>query len=137
MWTGSNRICQWYDPSWVTQNDCQDYFPNPDGQLWFGTEPWRGLYKTHPKHQPSLTHMIITMFDVILRVQMLLDRVWCNYTMMFWQNPWYDVREKFFPVYSGAWQKYQEFSEQEFDNSKKIVSLDLSAAGLNENVCKE
>lgn len=123
MWTGSNRVCSWYDLEFVETHDCRGFFPDPKGKLWYGNKPWMGLYKTHPKWLPSLTHMIVGLFDTVFKTQMLLDRVDCDYHMMFWQNPWHDVREKFEPQYSTTWLDKHDFADKEREHVNAIMAL--------------
>lgn len=123
MWTGSNRVCSWYDLEFVERHDCRDFFPDTQGKLWYGNKSWTGFYKTHPKLLPSLTHMIVGFFDSVFKTQMLLDRVGCNYYMMFWQNPWHDVREKFVPVYSTTWRDKHNFNDKERERVSDIITL--------------
>jgi hypothetical protein len=123
MWTGSNRVSQWYDADYVERHRCAGFFPDTQGELWYGQGDWRGFYKTHPDHEPSLTHMIITTFDVILRTQMLLDRLGGEYRMMFWQNPWHDVRERRQSEYSYTWHERSEFSAQQLSTAKSIMHM--------------
>ena len=121
MWTGNNRSCQWYDPDWVEQHDCHGFFP--DRELWFGQSRHTGFYKTHPDHMPSLTHMIVDTLTVIFNTQLLLDRIGCEYHMMFWQNPWLDTRETFEPSFKVSWNKKQHISQHEIDRARSIMSL--------------
>lgn len=126
MWTGSNRVCEWYDQEYVLQNDCVGFFPPTNGHLWFTAKtPWQGLYKTRPDCAPSLTEMIINNFDIMLKTQWLLDSVGCDYQMMFWQNPWLDTRDTFAPVYQSAWEQRQGITKSELQNAMDILNLPL------------
>jgi hypothetical protein len=124
MWTGSNRICQWYDHHWIDQHNIKGFFPSQEGKLWFGDqEPWHGLYKTHPDHQPSLTHMLAHSIDIWHKTQLLLDSIGVPYKMMFWQNPWADVRETWHPSYLQTWHTKQRIGPKEIDLAKKTMSI--------------
>ena len=126
MWTGSNRVCEWYDQEYVTQNNCAGFFPPTNGKLWFTAKtPWQGLYKTQPDCAPSLTEMIINNFDIVLKTQWLLDSVGCDYQMMFWQNPWLDTRDTFIPTYQSTWEKRQGITKSELQNAMDILDLPL------------
>lgn len=92
MWSENNRIPQWYDNEWVIKNDCKGFFPDNNGELWFGSEAYTGLYRTHPEHQFSQTHNIVNLFNIIFDTQQLLKSRNINYTMMFMCNPWADSR---------------------------------------------
>jgi len=124
MWTGSNRVCEWYDQDYVKQEQCEGFFPPTQGQLWFSQQPWQGLYKTHPKHLPSITDMIINNFDIMLKTQWLLDSVGCDYHMMFWQNPWLDTRETFVPTYKGSWDSKHNITKVELDRAYRLLQLE-------------
>jgi len=126
MWTGSNRVCEWYDREYVTQNNCAGFFPPTNGKLWFTTKTvWQGLYKTRPDRAPSLTEMIIDNFDIVLKTQWLLDSVGCDYQMMFWQNPWLDTRDTFVPTYQSTWEQRQGITKSELQNAMDILDLPL------------
>jgi len=126
MWTGSNRVCEWYDKEYVDQQDCAGFFPPTNGNLWFTAKtPWQGLYKTRPDHLPSLTEMIINNFDIVLKTQWLLDSVGCDYQMMFWQNPWLDTRDTFVPIYQSNWEQRQGITKSELQNAMSILDLPL------------
>lgn len=124
MWTGSNRVCAWYDQEYVEHHQCKAFFPPTNGQLWFGKRPWQGMYKTHPDHLPSITDMIINNFDIMLKTQWLLNDVGCQYRMMFWQNPWLDTRETFVPVYKGTWDTKVQITQIELDRAREIMQLE-------------
>lgn len=132
MWTGSNRNCVWYDREYVEQQDCLGFFPDTNGRLWYG-DNLRGLYKTHPTHLPSFTHMIVDMFDTVFKTQMLLENIGCNYRMMFWRNPWADIREKFVPVYSTTWNHKKILSKDEIATAKQIIAM-LPVSVLLKNI---
>lgn len=122
MWTGNNRVCQWYDHDWIFEHKCAGFFPGSD--LWFSKKAWQGLYKIHPDHQPSLTEMIVNNFDIILRTQWLLESIGIEYYMMFWQNPWLDTREQHYPDYRRDWHNKAHISQQEADQAQTIMQLD-------------
>jgi hypothetical protein len=104
MWTGNNRVSFWYDRDFLSSQDITDFFPDSRGQLWFtNKEKYQGLYKCHPKFLPSLTNMIISNFDIVLKTQWLLNSLGCAYYMMFWQNPWADTREVYQPEFQITW----------------------------------
>jgi hypothetical protein len=124
MWTGNNRVCEWYDQSWVDKKNCAGFFPDNNKQLWFSSgQPYQGLYKSHPDYQPSLSEMIIDNFDIVFKTQILLDKIGCNYHMMFWQNPWLDTREKFTPSYRSLWQTKTQISLQEQRFSENLLKI--------------
>jgi hypothetical protein len=123
MWTGSNRHCVWYDREYVDQKDCQGFFPDTNGVLWYGTENYRGLYKTHPDHLPSFTHMIIDQFDTLFKTQLLLDSIGCEYRMMFWRNPWSDVRENWYPRYDYTWKNKKFLSTTEIIEAECMIEM--------------
>lgn len=126
MWTGSNRVCAWYDQEYIDQQDCQGFFPPTDGQLWFTQNtPWTGFYKLHPDHLPSMTQMIIDNFDTMLKTQWLLNSVGCDYRMMFWQNPWLDTRETFSPTYHSSWDQKQIITDEELQRATIILEMPL------------
>jgi hypothetical protein len=126
MWTGSNRICQWYDRDWIDQTCSQDFFPASNGKLWFtpDTHYWQGMYKTHPEFQPSLTHMMIHNIDTWYKTQLALESInFKNYKMMFWQNPWADVRETWKPEYKTTWNDKTFLSKDEVSFANQIMSI--------------
>lgn len=109
MWTGNNRVCEWYDHEHVSACDIAGFFPDIQGKLWFGTtKPFTGFYKTHPDRMPSFTHMVIDNFDIMLKTQWLLNSVGCDYRMMFWQNPWADTREMHVPEFHTTWNTHPD-----------------------------
>jgi hypothetical protein len=123
MWTGANRISYWYDTEFVGGHDIAGFFPDTGGRLWFGKD-YRGLYKAHPDQMPSYTHMAISTFDLILKTQLLLDTTGCDYTMMFWQNPWADTREIFQPSYRTTWDQHGfQLSESEIAAACEIMQI--------------
>ena len=123
MWSEVTRVPQWYDREWVTKNDCKGFFPNANGKLWFGHEDYTGLYRTHPTHQTSLSHMIIDTFRTILETQQLLDSIGVRYTMMFMCNPWQDVRPEYKPTFELQWPKKTGFSHKDAVLAKTLLQL--------------
>ena len=124
MWTGNNRSCTWYDQAWIDQHNCQGFFPNTEGKLWFSSDlSGQGFYKTHPEYQPSLTEMIVSNFTTIFNTQLLLDRIGCKYQMMFWQNPWLDTRDQHHPVYTSLWPKKNHISNSEKEFAQHILTI--------------
>ena len=124
MWTGNNRVCQWYDQAWVDQADCAGFFPDPAGHVWVGSgQPWQGLYKTHPDYLPSLTHMMVDNLVIMFNTQLLLKSIGCDYRMMFWQNPWLDTRDTFKPSFSVGWNSTQHITAKEIAQAKIIMSM--------------
>lgn len=133
MWTGSSRICEWYDLDSIVQRDCLRFFPETDGQLWFGHDvPYLGMYKSHPDRLPSLSHMQIEMFNTILQTQRLLNQVGCSYKMMFWQNPWCDSREIFKPQFLTTWQNKSSLTAGEINQANCVMSLSIVQAILKQ-----
>lgn len=131
MWTGSNRVCEWYDQEYVDAKDRRRFLPNTNGDLWFSKQPYLGLYKTHPDALPSFSQMVINNFDIILKTQWLLNQIGCDYKMMFWQNPWLDTREQFVPVYCHTWQNKYNMTKIEIDQAQAIIELDPVAGMLS------
>jgi len=123
MLTGSNRERVWYDNEWIEKNDCRGFFPRNDGKLECSNIPWVGLYRTHPLHENSLTHLIISNFNLILQIQLILDKIGCNYHMMFWQNPWYDVRPIIKPIWKAIWHNKLSLTSKETHTSKQLLEL--------------
>ena len=117
MLSGSNRVTTWYDRDWIDQRDCQGFFPAA-GRLECSPVPWRGLYRTHPDHETSLTHMIVDNFSTIYQIQHLLNQIGCRYHMVFWQNPWFDVRPT---VTNDSW-RYR------WDSCNQLSSIELNTA---------
>lgn len=123
MWSGSNRVCQWYDLDHVNKLDIMGFFPDTNGKLWHGTDQWRGLYKCHPDHLPSFTHMVVDNWRTITEAQRLLQSIGCDWTMSFWQNPWLDPRETFRPKYQTTWQSKASITNQELEEAQRIREL--------------
>ena len=123
MLTGNNRVSVWYDNNWIEKNDCRGFFPNNNEQLEHGSDPWCGLYRLHPEHDVSLTHMIVDNFNLIYQIQTLLDTTKCRYRLMFWQNPWYDVRPKFEPSWRSVWSVKDQLTKQDLKTADTIMRL--------------
>jgi len=123
MLTGNNRVCAWYDNDWIEKNDCRGFFPNNNEHLEHGPDPWCGLYRLHPEHDVSLTHMIVDNFNIIYQMQNLLDAIGCKYRMVFWQNPWYDVRPKFEPSWKSIWADKSKLSKHDLATADAIMRL--------------
>jgi len=122
MLTGNNRVCAWYDNDWIEKNNCRGFFPNNE-HLEHGSDPWRGLYRLHPEHDVSLTHMIVNNFNIIYQMQLLLDTIGCKYHMMFWQNPWYDVRPRFEPSWKSIWADKTKLNKNDIVTAAAIMRL--------------
>jgi len=124
MWPPGHRIMQWYDREWVDQMGCAEFFPDTDGHFWFTqSQPWTGLYRTHPEHPFSLTHSIIQGFLTILHTQKILEKIGCQITMAFVQNPWLDSRPTHFPTFQLRWHLLNQISEREIKISKDIWQI--------------
>lgn len=127
MWTGNNRVCEWYDAAHVKAQDIAGFFPDTQGKLWFSSDQeYQGFYKTHPDHLPSLTHMVISNFEIMMRTQWLLNSIGCDYRMMFWQNPWADTREVFQPTYQSCWHLNSgALSSTESQQARQILQVPM------------
>lgn len=123
MLTGNNRVSMWYDHEWIEQKNCRGFFPNDAKLLEFGTDASRGFYRLHPEYDTSLTHMIVDNFNLIFNIQNLLDKIGCHYQLIFWQNPWYDVRPKTQPVWKSIWNNKQKLSRHELNTAESILKL--------------
>lgn len=121
MLTGNNRTCTWYDKEWISKHDCKGFFPRGDGKLECSSNKWQGLYRT--TSEPSLTQMIVSNFNLILQIQNLLDNIGCNYTMMFWQNPWYDIRPITEPKWRATWTNATKLSNADIKVATGIKSI--------------
>lgn len=122
MWNGGSQPWSWYDQEWIDQNDCRGFFPSPDGNMHFTNTPWQGMWRTHPDNMPSLTEMLINDVDIFFKTQMLLDRVGCNYWMMFGKNPWLDVRATYKPVYKRD-VPYSKINSKDKNRAQKIMAM--------------
>jgi len=125
MWTGNNRVSEWYDADQVSTQDIAGFFPDTQGKLWHSSDQeYQGFYKTHPARMPSLTHMMISNFEIMLRTQWLLQSTGCEYHMMFWQNPWADTRETFKPNYMAKWHLNPgSLSDLESQQARQIMRI--------------
>lgn len=104
MWNGNLTMSFWYDAEWIKKHDCWGFFPNEQGELWYtGQTKWHGLYKQHPDHAVSFTHLLVSNLQCILDTQLLLDRMGCKYTMMWNLNPWVDIRPEYGENYKTIW----------------------------------
>jgi hypothetical protein len=126
IWSPVGEKLQWYDPEWIEQQDCWDFFPNKQGKIWHTKDdPWIGAYKTHPIHKASLTHLMVDTLATILHTQWLLDKIGCRYTMMFSVIPWVDSRPIHGPKrkFQTTWNNGIRFNPIEFKTAKKIIKL--------------
>lgn len=125
MWSQNHRFGVWYDNDWVLEKDMAGFFPDTQGRIWFSNnEPYRGLYRTHPDYQLSLTHMIISELQTIYNTQLLLENHGCNYTMMFVHNPFLDCRPIYKPKFEFVWHKKEIISEKEVQFAKQVLDLE-------------
>jgi hypothetical protein len=124
MWTQSHRLGIWYDREWIDDQDVMGFFPKSNGKLWFtDNESYRGMYRTHPDYQLSLTHMIVSELQTILNTQLLLDKYNCNYTMLFVHNPYLDCRPVYKPKFEFVWHKKEIITEVEKHFAEEILKL--------------
>lgn len=124
MWTENHRLNYWYDKEWIDNNDVLGFFPNKQGKLWFTKDrPFTGLFKVHPEFQPSFTHMIIDLMQVIFQTQLLLDKVGCKYTMAMVGSPWRNTSPIYLPKFETRWQNKKETNEYEIANAHSILDL--------------
>lgn len=121
MLTGNNRTCTWADNEWIDKNDYRGFYPRVDGKLECSDNKWQGLYRT--PHDPSLTEMIISNFNLILQMQYILENIGCKYTMMFWQNPWHDTRPITSPVWKTTWNNITALTNKSINNAKEIIKI--------------
>ena len=122
MLSGNNRVSQWYDKEWIDTKDVQGFFPRQDGKLEFGNN-WRGMYRLHPEFDVSLTHMIVDNFNIIYQMQLLLNSIGCKYKMVFWQNPWFDVRPNTKGSWSSTWGAKDKLSNAELKIAEEILGM--------------
>jgi hypothetical protein len=129
LWTQNHRIALWYDREWIDDKDCLGFFPNTQGQLWFtaGT-PYMGLYRTHPEHQTSFANIIIDKLKTIYDTQLVLDTIGCKYLMHFAQNPWFDARPSYKPVFTPKWDTKSSLLASEAEYARKILAMPPIAA---------
>jgi hypothetical protein len=123
MLSGNNRVSQWYDKEWIDTKDVQGFFPRQDGKLELSNQPWRGMYRLHPDYDVSLTHMIVDNFNIIFNIQQLLNNIGCKYRMVFWQNPWYDVRPNTKGTWSLTWPTKSLLTSKELNTANEILSI--------------
>ena len=124
MWPGNTTTTVWYDNNWIEDNDCREFFPNPEGKLWFTQNiPWQGLYKQHPQHLASFTHLLTQNIQCILYSQMLLEKVGCKYTMLFNVNPWIDIRPTYGEKYTTIWNKIIHVGPDDVAKAKDILNI--------------
>jgi hypothetical protein len=133
MWPRNERIINWYDKEWVDKYQCEGFFPNTEGKLWFGLDnvPYMGMYRTHPDHQYSLTHSIISGFACILQTQQFLDSLGITYTMAFAQNPWVDGRPTYTPNFQTRWDHIMYLSKKELELSNNLLKIESLRTVLN------
>ena len=125
MWTQGHRLNLWYDKDWIDNADVLGFFPETNGRLWYsGQEPYRGMYRTHPEYQPSLTHMIIDQFRTMYNTQLLLNQIGCDYTMMIVHNPFLDTRPVYKPKFELTWHKKGIITDSEKEFARGIVKLE-------------
>lgn len=133
MWGTSNNNTQWYDREWVNEYQCEGFFPQTNGRLWFTKDkPWLGMYKFHPEHNISLSQMIIGNFHTVLQTQLLLDKIGCKYKMAWSQNPWLDIRPTFKPEFDYNWDKKSVITPMEYENAMDILELHPVQTLLNQ-----
>jgi len=123
MLTGNNRVSMWYDKEWIDQKDVQGFFPRQDGKLEFSVTKWQGLYRLHPDYDVGLTEMIVENFNLIFQIQNLLEKIGCDYKLVFWQNPWFDIRPVVKPAWQAIWNSKQILSSVEFNNAHAILEI--------------
>lgn len=124
MWTENHRLNHWYDKEWIDNNDVLGFFSNEQGKLWFTKDrPFTGLYRVHPKFQPSFTHMIVDLLQTIFQTQLLLDKVGCKHTMAMVGNPWRNTSPVYSPKFETRWQNKKETDEYEISNAYSILDL--------------
>lgn len=124
MWSQNHRITQWYDQSWVKEKDIEGFFPGTEGHLWYTkTQPYTGMFRVHPEFMPSLSHMIVDLFQTILHTQMLLNNIGCKYQMLFNQNPWLDCRPVFEPEFKLNFANRLEITDHELKHAQQLLEL--------------
>jgi hypothetical protein len=123
MLTGNNRVSTWYDKEWIDRNDVQGFFPRQDGQLEFGVDKWKGMYRLHPDHDVSLSAMIIDNFNIILQIQNLLENIGCTYKFVFWQNPWFDIRPVIKPRWQYSWPSKDVLTTVELATAQSLLRI--------------
>jgi hypothetical protein len=124
MWPGNTTTTVWYDREWVEKNNCHGFFPNPQGDLWYTQDvAWMGLYKQHPDHLTSFTHLLIQNIQCMLYSQILLEKTGCKYTMLFNLNPWIDIRPVYGEKYTMIWDKILNISDDTVKEAKNIIDM--------------
>jgi hypothetical protein len=124
MWSQNHRITQWYDQSWVEEKDIAGFFPDTDGKIWYTQDrPYTGMFRVHPDFMPSLSHMIVDLFQTILHTQMLLNTIGCKYQMLFNQNPWLDCRPTFQPAFKLNFAHRLEINHSEREHALQLLEL--------------
>lgn len=125
MWPSNTTMSIWYDDAWIEKNNCRGFFPNQEGKLVFSDQtPWMGMYKQHPDHLCSFTHFLIQNLQSIFNSQLLLDRIGCQYTMMFNINPWIDVRPSYNGnVYTTIWDTIIDINEDSVDHARQLLTI--------------
>jgi len=124
MWPGNTTISVWYDDDWITANDCRRFFPNSEGDLWYTQNtPWQGLYKQHPNNIPSFTHLLVHNWQCIINAQLLLEKIGCDYRMMFTVNPWIDMRPVYNESYHKIWHKITNINAESVSVAHEVIKL--------------
>ena len=124
MWPGLTTLSTWYDLEWINKNNCQGFFPNPEGKLWFTQDiPYQGFYKQHPDHSASFTQLLVQTLHCMLNAQLLLESVGCKYTMLFNINPWVDIRPIYGEQYKTIWDTILHIDDDTVQNAKNILKL--------------
>jgi hypothetical protein len=67
--------------------------------------------------------MIIDNFNTVYQIQQLLNSTGCRYHMMFWQNPWYDVRPELKPTWKWLWPGKQGLTNKDIRTANSILGL--------------
>ncbi len=122
MLSANNRTGQWYDPEFIENQKLQDQLPAV--VLPIANTPNFGYYRHTTNWTPSLTEMYISNWHTIYQIQTVLDRTGCNYKMMFWQNPWHDVRPVLKPKWQLTWfDKGSNLSKKEITLAKNVLDI--------------
>jgi len=132
MFTGSNRISQWFDPQFILRNQAKNFFPRSDGKLECSDSPWIGMYRNFNTHSTSYTHQVITTFNTIFQMQNILDKIGCGYTFMFWLNPWADTRPRVEPEFTTTWQNTRKIKSNNLRNARQVMNLPVVQKILQE-----
>ena len=123
MFTGSNRVSQWYDKKYILAHQVKDFFPRKDGKLECSDAPWVGMYRNLHHHPTSYTHQVITTFNTIFQTQNILDTIGCRYTFLFWLNPWADTNPITEPEYKTTWQDCKGLSADNLRDAEQVINL--------------